>query len=997
MRANERDRGAPRNIECLVHFLDNTQQTFIIDRRSKGQCLLDEVFKHLDLIETDIFGLKYIPREIADQCLQNNDSASSILLTKTQSLNSYDQSPSSNASLSSSSTTNAPVNHQNSSADFPTVISANSVTNSITPTTSVARTVIANNARCNNILTNNNNNNNNSFNHNYNLHQLQTGEENNTSTFIEERWLDPTKSIRKQYKTGPPFKFYFRVKFYISDPCRHLIDHTTRYHIYLQLRQDIWNNRLFMPCEGTAVSLASYILQSEVGDYKEELLEKNYANKYRLLPIQTDDFNKKVIKEHRDRHKSLSSAVAKYDFLQVAKNLDCYGVKLYGARDLSKATVQIGVSSNGIVVFRYNEKISQFSWAKIIKIMFKKKIFSIQLRRDEGENCDNLLEYNLITNQACKSFWEECVAQHSFFRLHQPKNPPKKFFSFLNFGSKFQYSGKTEYQTMEESALRKRSSHFSRTPSKRYARRTIPIGRPSWSVDQDNKANDTNCQHVTEHNQFSTGVESNLDRDRDVADSSWIASSLVASSSAVPKQSVGPHLTNGSLDPKSSAYRPKSLTLKSFIYIDESKNFAAHEQPNTIIEDNVTDNSNCIVHKTHDNHNLGASNVFKKDLKRGESLRISNSLKGAISLTKKAGLTSGNQLARISETLRDKFLVGKSKKSKQKHENLSEVSDDSIDLDTTSETSMKVVRILPDDQGKYGFKIKESAIDNQSYESSRKRKGKVIIVHSVSCNSPAATCDPRLYEGDQLITINGKSIDGLNESKVASIIKSIQSQDPPELILEVNQKYNIECANNRVDPSGNPAESNSQSSPVSMLSNSRKFQTLAESIRDIKSGLESKNLIKDFEKLPRKKEDEQLEESTSKENVDKNRYQDILPYDSTRVKLDDSMTGDYINASFVDMTVPSGVTNKYIATQGPLQSTCEDFWQMVWEQNCSLIIMVTPLIEAGRVKCHKYWPEEKEDTRYGQLIIRCLSEKSKTATINRTIQLYDPKVSIESN
>lgn len=263
VRANERDRGAPRNIECLVQFLNNTQHKFIIDRRSKGQCLLDSVFKHLNLIETDYFGLKYLPQE-SQHSLQNNNASQSILLIKTQSLNSYDHSPSSNASLSSSSIANAPFNHQNSSSDSPTVIqtaattvATNSVTNTTTTSTTIGP-VTANNIRPNNILSNNNNQNN-------NLHQSQNNE-NNVLTFCEERWLDPTKSIRKQYKTGPPFKFYFRVKFYVSDPCK-LADDTTRNHLFLQLRQDILNNRLFVP-PASAILLASYILQSEVGDYK---------------------------------------------------------------------------------------------------------------------------------------------------------------------------------------------------------------------------------------------------------------------------------------------------------------------------------------------------------------------------------------------------------------------------------------------------------------------------------------------------------------------------------------------------------------------------------------------------------------------------------------------------------------------------------------------------------------------------------------------------------
>lgn len=741
VRANERDRAAPRDIECLVQFLDNTQHKFVVDRRSKGQALLDSVYKHLNLIETDFFGLKYLPQERhhqnRQQQLQHQDTTAKNepFLNRTlphsnsyshnynnglhnihhhphhhnNNNSNYQHDPNSSPSIASLSPSPSIIN-QNDSSIHNNVLNESSIT--LINKTSNATTKPNNTLRCSNnnstvttspivtatsaITTSTTNpvstvssrvtGGSNSIHEDQQQQQtsLNTSNSNtnndaNQSEFIEERWLDPAKSIRKQYKSGPPFKFYFRVRFYVSDPSK-LADDTTRNHLYLQLRQDILNNRLTVPtC--SAILLASYILQSEFGDYRRELQKENYASNFKLLPTQNDDLKEKVIELHR-QHKSLSSADAEYQFLEhAAKELDCYGVEFYDAKDQNRTNVLIGVSSNGIVVFKDNRRISQFSWAKIIKIMFKKRIFSIQLRRDEGESCDNFMEFNLLSNQACKSFWEECVAQHSFFRLHQPKSPPKKFFSFLNFSSKFQYNGKTEYQTMEES--RKRSfSHFSRTLSKRYARRTLPIGRPSWS------------------------------------------------------------------------------------------------ETTTTTQDNNSD-----------------------------------------------------------------------------------------------------------------------ALSSESSTSS--------------------------------------------------------------------------SSNSRTKNASN----------------------LAESIKTIKKGLEKKDLISDFEKLSRKKEDESHEESRLMENIDKNRYQDILPYDSTRVPLNDSMTGDYINASFVHMTVPGGIVNQYIATQGPLSSTCDDFWQMIWEQNSSLIIMVTPLIEAGRVKCHKYWPDEKEEVRYGQIVVRNVSEKSKTATIDRMIQLIDFRVS----
>ncbi|XP_026534945.1 tyrosine-protein phosphatase non-receptor type 21 isoform X4 [Notechis scutatus] len=93
------------------------------------------------------------------------------------------------------------------------------------------------------------------------------------------------------------------------------------------------------------------------------------------------------------------------------------------------------------------------------------------------------------------------------------------------------------------------------------------------------------------------------------------------------------------------------------------------------------------------------------------------------------------------------------------------------------------------------------------------------------------------------------------------------------------------------------------------------------------------------------------------ENAERNRFQDVLPYDDTRVELvptKENNTG-YINASHIKVCV-GGMEWDYIATQGPLQNTCQDFWQMVWEQGVAIITMVTAEEEVGREKSFRYWP-----------------------------------------
>ncbi|XP_061167520.1 receptor-type tyrosine-protein phosphatase eta-like [Saccostrea echinata] len=109
-------------------------------------------------------------------------------------------------------------------------------------------------------------------------------------------------------------------------------------------------------------------------------------------------------------------------------------------------------------------------------------------------------------------------------------------------------------------------------------------------------------------------------------------------------------------------------------------------------------------------------------------------------------------------------------------------------------------------------------------------------------------------------------------------------------------------------------------------------------------------------------------------NRGKNRFTNILPYDHSRVKLlptDDEEGSDYINANYMP-----GFTSKreYIVTQGPLPSTRDDFWRMIWEQNIRNIVMLTRCTEKGREKCDHYWPTNSDAMFYGDLQVAVLSE-----------------------
>ncbi|XP_071094625.1 uncharacterized protein [Haliotis cracherodii] len=131
------------------------------------------------------------------------------------------------------------------------------------------------------------------------------------------------------------------------------------------------------------------------------------------------------------------------------------------------------------------------------------------------------------------------------------------------------------------------------------------------------------------------------------------------------------------------------------------------------------------------------------------------------------------------------------------------------------------------------------------------------------------------------------------------------------------------------------------------------------------------------------------DEAELPENVSKNRYRNILPYDHCRVKLSpiSNIPGsDYINANYIN---GYGEQRTFVATQGPYGEVIRDFWRMLWEIDASKLIMLTNCVENRKAKCQKYWPDfGQPGSNYDDVHVQCVAEEELTDYTVRTFSIH---------
>ncbi|GMT18675.1 hypothetical protein PFISCL1PPCAC_9972, partial [Pristionchus fissidentatus] len=301
-----------------------------------------------------------------------------------------------------------------------------------------------------------------------------------TDHYHVHHWLDPLKRVTKQVPIGPPYTFRLRVKFFTSEPSN-LREELTRYQFFLHIKQDVAAGKLTC-ARKTAIDLAAFALQSELGDYNPAVHTPLFVSEFRFHPEQDESMEEEIC-ERYSQCKGQTPAQAEMNYLQAAKWLEMYGVDMHIVEGKDGNHYSLGLTPQGMLVFDGQQKIGLFFWEKIQRLDFRSKKLTLVVEEEAdqamGEVQLHTFVFSLVSAKACKHLWKCAVEQHSFFRLKVRSVPRQSRSQLFRLGSTFRYRGRTEYETVNKEGQRPRrsASAFERRPSQRYGARQSHLNK----------------------------------------------------------------------------------------------------------------------------------------------------------------------------------------------------------------------------------------------------------------------------------------------------------------------------------------------------------------------------------------------------------------------------------------------------------------------------------------------------------------------------------------
>eukprot|EP00794_Sanderia_malayensis_P017362 gene17361-19097_t len=235
------------------------------------------------------------------------------------------------------------------------------------------------------------------------------------------RWIELNKTLKKQLErnalnNGKDDILIFKVHFFASD-CKTLKQEITRYLYYLQLKNDIIEERLKCK-DDIAFKLASFAVQSEFGNFDEEKHTLDFIEDFVLLPKRvarnytSQEINEKISRLHQNNCEMLPST-AELAYITLCQQIDGYGVETFSAKDKDNCELDIGASFMGIKIKPSSSlPVVYFRWQNIANMTFDRQYFCI-----ESLTTEEKIQFETSDSETAKFIWRQCVAQHQFFRM----------------------------------------------------------------------------------------------------------------------------------------------------------------------------------------------------------------------------------------------------------------------------------------------------------------------------------------------------------------------------------------------------------------------------------------------------------------------------------------------------------------------------------------------------------------------------------------------------